>query len=97
MNYSDTVDAVYITYADHAFLVKNWEQERALVDRFAAILGVPTECYTVTQPASERECVVVKFSPALQLPVEEEEAVDDGDGAVGEEEEEAAPAPDEKA
>ena len=47
MNYRASPAAAYAHYREFEFLMNNWDGEKAILDRWCSIVGLPRDGYTV--------------------------------------------------
>lgn len=77
MNYNPAVRMVAASYGSFEYLMKNWDQEKALIDKFCEIVGKAPHEYKIVKPNSIARCIMIHFCEPLNLDEEVYEDEDD--------------------
>ena len=66
MNYRASPAAAYAHYREFEFLMNNWDGEKAILDRWCSIVGLPRDGYAIHKPEHGRT-IEIKFKEPLEL------------------------------
>ena len=69
MNYRERPSAAYAYYREYEFLMNNWDGEKAILDRWCSIVGLPRDGYAIHKPEHGRT-IEIKFKEPLELEIE---------------------------
>jgi hypothetical protein len=67
MNYRYQIDSAYASYDDFDYLMKNWDNEVALLHRWCKIVGVSK--FKINKPETSKEAIWIMFDEKLELEV----------------------------
>mmetsp|Transcript_107288 Transcript_107288/g.149584 ORF Transcript_107288/g.149584 Transcript_107288/m.149584 type:complete len:145 (+) Transcript_107288:71-505(+) len=67
MNYHEHPQECYAQYQDHDYLMKNWDEEHAILVKWCGVLGLQPGEFTISKPATEREAIRIRFAQPLNL------------------------------
>ena len=67
MNFLKKVYTVSVYYEDHDYLMKNWDEEVKLINKWCHAVGLSYHGYSFDKPKNENECIVLTFSPEMFL------------------------------
>ncbi len=67
MNYDQHPQKISVVYDDFQFLMQNWDDEKALVDRWCDVIGLKNGDYSVEKPDSVVKCIIIRLNQPLNL------------------------------
>lgn len=79
MNYHPSPESCYAQYRDFDYLMANWDQEKALLEKWCELLGLGPGGYTITKPDNDDTAIEIQFTASLHLEEEPDEAGDEDD------------------
>lgn len=67
MNYDQHPSEIAVQYDDLDWVNQNWQDEKALIDRWCAVVGLKKSDYSVERPDSEDKAILIRFKKPLDL------------------------------
>ena len=76
MNFYPNPRQCCVSYSDFDYLLKNWEDEKNILDDWCQIIGLSKEDYQIVKPESDKKAIIIKFHKKLLLEDEFDEDVE---------------------